>query len=264
VLDALLSTALFIAAIPAGLAPRRYWPSIDVHVPVFRAALLSAIATFFLAAIISVPAFFQYLHAAVAPAGEKMLDLYGLKGRTGVSSPESTTAAIQLVQITTPMLPFLFIFTTWQGLISLYLTLTGALRMVAWYIDDPWGDPALTMVDNVVRRAWTASRERDARILRERREGTAVPDVLMTGADVGLADADLVVIASRRKPEWDAGAIVVTDDKWFKLGAAVEQQMPGGWRTLYPLTELHHHEVLRRAVRYTLPALKGRQRWPRP
>ena len=81
--------------------------------------------------------------------------------------------------------------------------------------------------------------------------------MLVTGTSAGVADADFVVIASRRKPDWDKGAIVVTDDKWFTLGTPFEQQMPGGWRTMYPLKELHHHEVLRRAVRYTLPPLRG-------
>jgi hypothetical protein len=146
--------------------------------------------------------------------------------------------------------------TTAAGVSSLYLIATGWIRIIAWYVDDAWGDPLLTIGDALVRRSWHRGRERAAKHERESREGAEVPDVLMTGADAGLPDADLVVIASRRKPGWDAGAIVVTDEQWFTLGAAVEQQMPGGWRTLYPLAELHHHEVLRRAVQYTLPKLR--------
>ena len=59
----------FLAAIPLGLAPRRYWNSLDVHVPIYRAVFASALATFFLSAIISVPAYFSYLQASVG-AGE--------------------------------------------------------------------------------------------------------------------------------------------------------------------------------------------------
>ena len=29
------------------------------------------------------------------------------------------------------------------------------IRMIAVYVEDPWGDPLLTIADNLVRRAWT-------------------------------------------------------------------------------------------------------------
>ena len=218
----------FLSAIPLGLIPRRYWQSLDAWVPIHRAAWASALATFALSAVIGIPAFFRYIDASIG----------------------SLTA----------FAPFVFLFATPIGLFTLYLALTGWLRFIAWYVEDPWGDPLLTIGDALVRRSWYRHRDQIARRDREEREGPEVPDVLVTGESAGLPDADLVVIASRRKPEWDAGAIVVTDEKWFKLGASVEQQMPGGWRTLYPLTELHHHEVLRRAVRYTLPPIKGVRR----
>ena len=219
---------LLIAALPAGLAPRRYWEALDVRLPVSRMAFGSAIATFVASALIGVPAFFKYMDA-----------------RLGTLSAFAA---------------FTFLFTTPAGLISMYLAFTGWLRFIGWYVEDPWGDPLLTIADAVVRRSWFTHQKNTAKRDRERREGAEVPDVLMTGADLGMPDADLVVIASRRKPEWDAGAIVVTEEKWFKLGQAAEQQMPGGWRTLYPLSEMHHHEVLRRAVPYTLPRLRK----PRP
>jgi len=243
----------FLAAIPLGLAPRRYWPSLDTHVPIVRAAFASALATFVLSVVISVPAFFAYAQGHSNTASDMMAQILGFrKAATLPSMP-----AAQVTWVSSLFLPFTFAFFTPIGLFSTYLTVTGVLRMISVYVDDARGDPILTTLDSVTRRLWTRNRRRVATHARERREGVDVPDVLVTGGAVGRADADFVVIASRRKPDWDPGAIVVTDEKWFTLGAPFEQQMPGGWRTLYPLTELHHHEVLRRAVRYSLPPLSG-------
>jgi hypothetical protein len=256
VLDALLSTALFIAAIPAGLAPRRYWQELDVYLPISRAAFASALATFVLSVVISVPAFFAYAEGHADTASEMMVQVLGIH-RTAVAP---SMPAAQVTWVSSLFVPFTFAFFTPVGLFSTYLTLTGVIRMISVFVDDARGDPILTIIDGVARRLWTRRRERDAQASREELEGPEVPDILVSGASAGCPDADLVVIASRRKPEWDAGAIVVTDEKWFKLGVPTERDMPGGLRTLYPLTELNHHEVLRRAVRYTLPALKGGRR----
>jgi hypothetical protein len=252
--DALLSTALFIAAIPAGLAPRRYWQSLDVYIPVTRCVLLSAIATVFLGCAIGIPAYLNHAQASASAAVDMMLQATGWKPIPPGATP--TAGGAQLIWVAGSMSLFSFV-STMSGISSVYLVLTGWIRIIAWYVDDAWGDPILTIVDGAVRRSWTRRQERDARAAREEREGPDMPDLLVTGTSAGLPDADLVVIASRRKAEWDAGAIVVTDDKWFKLGAPIEREMPGGLRTLYPLTELRHHEVLRRAVRYTLPRLPG-------
>jgi len=252
--EAVHAILLFLVAIPAGLAPRRYWPALDTRVPVYRAAFVSALATFLLSVVISVPAFFAYAEGHASTATEMMLQALGIH-QTPVAP---AMGAAQVTWVSSLFLPFTFAFFTPIGLVSTYLTVTGVVRMISVFVDDARGDPLLTIGDSVTRRLWTGGRRRAAARARERREGTEVPDVLITGSDAGRADVDLVVIASRRKPDWDAGAIVVTDDRWFTLGAPFEQQMPGGWRTLYPLTELHHHEVLRRAVRYSLPPLRRR------
>jgi hypothetical protein len=255
--DVLVSTALFIAAIPAGVAPRRYWRELDVYLPISRAALLSAIGTVFLGAAIGIPAYLHYAQASASAAVDMMLQATGWK-----PVPAGGTASVtgaQLTWVASSMSLAAFWISTPAGISSVYLTVTGWIRIIAWYVDDAWGDPILTIADGLARRSWMRRRDRNAQAAREKREGPEVPDILVTGATAGFPDTDLVVIASRRKPEWDAGAIVVTDDKWFKLGVAAERDMPGGLRTLYPLTELHHHEVLRRAVQYTLPPLKGRR-----
>ncbi len=245
----------FLLAVPLSLAPRRYWRSLDVHFPVTSAALLSSIVTFFVAAAIGIPSFLEHAQASAGTAIDVMLQATGWRGAPPAGA---TVAKSQVIWVAGSMSIVTWAFTTPAGLLSIYLGLTSLIRFLAWYVDDARGDPLLTMADGAVRRVWSSNRQERATIAREKREGAEVPDVLLTASDAGVADADLVVIASRRKPEWDAGAIVVTDEKWFTLGASIEQQMPGGWRTLYPLTELHEHQVLRRAVRYALPPLRRR------
>jgi len=85
-----------------------------------------------------------------------------------------------------------------------------------------------------------------------------VPDRLVTGESAGLT-ADYVVIASRRKPEWEAGAIILTSTDWYRLGAPIDAEMENGLRTLYPLTKLDAVEVVRRGIQYELPRLSTRR-----
>jgi len=64
-----------------------------------------------------------------------------------------------------------------------------------------------------------------------------------------------VVIASRRKPEWTKGAIVMTSSDWYRLGEPVDREVNGALRTMYPLTKLEAVEVVRRGIEYELPSL---------
>jgi hypothetical protein len=66
-----------------------------------------------------------------------------------------------------------------------------------------------------------------------------------------------VIVASRRKPDWQPGVFIITAEKWYRVGESAERQMPGGLRMFYPLTEITDHEVLRRGVPYELPPLSG-------
>ena len=72
-------------------------------------------------------------------------------------------------------------------------------------------------------------------------------------------DADYVVLASRKKAEWTAGAIIMTSTDWYKLGTPFDIDTPAGLRTAYPLTKMDAVEVLRRGIRYELPRLVGRK-----
>lgn len=97
---------------------------------------------------------------------------------------------------------------------------------------------------------------------REKQEGRERPDVLQTGAWAGL-DVDYLVIASRRKPEWDPGAIILTSTDWFRLGVPFDLETPAGMRTAYPLKKMDTVEVVRRGIQYELPRL-SRQSTQKP
>jgi hypothetical protein len=94
---------------------------------------------------------------------------------------------------------------------------------------------------------------RNARVAREALEGPEVADRLVPGSQAGLPDAELVIIASRRKAGWDAGTVLLTDGPSYRVGTIVERTMHGRLRTLYPLTEHKDFEAFRRTVRYDLP-----------
>jgi hypothetical protein len=153
---------------------------------------------------------------------------------------------------------FEFMLLTPRGLFSLYLMVTGVFRAASGAFDDPRGDPLLSGIDWAIVSARRRSRARRAARARVAREGEAVPDQLITGEAAGL-QADYVVIASRRKPEWTAGAIILTADTWYRLGDPIEMELPYGLRTLYPLTKLEAIEVVRRGIEYELPRLSKRR-----
>ena len=246
----------FAAAIPTGVVPRRYWSGLDTLVPVSRAALASALATFALAAVIGIPAFFRHAEANASLATNLMLQATGWRAVPPGATAPSEEVAVATWEASYFSL-FTFAFLTPIGLLTTYLALTGFVRAVSVAVDDARGDPMLTAIDAVVRRVWRAAGARHTRLARERLEGPEVPDRLVPGRVAGFPVADYVVVASRRKPGWESGVFVITSETWYKLGAPVERQTPGGLRMLYPLTELRVPEVLRRGVPYELPPVSG-------
>jgi hypothetical protein len=149
--------------------------------------------------------------------------------------------------------PIAFALGTPLGLLATYLTLTGLYRSVAAAVGEARPDPVLGLVAGGWRRS--ARRRRESRDAREReaQEGPEVADRLVLPARVGIEGADLVVVASRRKPAWTPGTVLDCDGRWFRVGDAVERPFSVGLRTLYPLNETKEADVFRRVVPYVLP-----------
>jgi hypothetical protein len=245
----------FGAAIPLGVIPRRYWPTLETWIPVSRAGLASALATVALAAALAIPAFYRHAERNAGLAIDLTLQATGWRAvQPGATMPSDKIATATWGASFFSL--FSFAFLTPIGLLCTYLGFTGTVRAVSTVADDARGDPILTMLDAVVRRAGRTAEARRARRSRERLEGPEVPDRLLPGRAAGFPDADYVIVSSRRKPDWEPGVFVVTREKWYKLGTPIDRQMAGGLRTLYPLTELRTQEVLRRGVPYELPPVK--------
>ena len=137
----------------------------------------------------------------------------------------------------------------------MYLVVSGTLRAISATFDDPRGDFLLSGVHWVVTTLTDKNRRERARLSRESKEGAETPDLLQTGTWAGLDEVDYVVLAARRKPEWDAGAIVMTSTDWFRLGVPFDIDTPAGLRAAYPLKKMDTVEVVRRGIQYELPRL---------
>jgi hypothetical protein len=195
---------------------------------------------------IGIPGFLDHAHATTS---------LGLDAQLHEASTNATAGYSQgLAMGFSGLSLFTFLLLTPKGLITLYLAVTGTVRAIAAWFDDPIGDPILTGVDALVagRRARTGDRR--ARSEREAREGPEVADRVVSSAAAGIPGCDLVIVSSRRKPEWDRGTAVLTPEACYRLGDPVERMVAGRLRYFYPLTEHTDFEAIRRSVRYQLPS----------
>jgi hypothetical protein len=199
----------------AAMLPARWWPELDVHVPTTSSVPLSVIATVTAAVVIGIPPYMRLAERGV------------------------TLVA--------------FIVGTPAGWATAYLGITGLLRALGVAGDDPFGDPLLTVIDAMVWRAVSGRRSASARTRREQLEGTEVPDRVVPGVKLGMPEADFVIVASRVKPDWDQGTVLLGSERNYRVGAIEERTIAGRLRTLYPVTEHKDMEVFRRAIRYDLP-----------
>jgi hypothetical protein len=220
-----------VIALPFAALPKRTWEDWDL--PVVNVVFASSLLTLFAGTTLGITGFFAYI--------ERILRL-----------SEFTAPPLMILVVVS------YVIGTPRGVFSLYLVFSGLVRAVAWYIGEPHGDPILTGIDSAWRR-WRHAKDRrrqtDARLALEKRDE---PDRLYDGAWAGLPDATYVVVAARRKPGWDKGTWVITNDGWFTLGEPFDRPMPNGLRTVYPLTlQTSTLDVLRKGVSYELPPLRA-------
>jgi len=252
-LDQIADTLWFIAALILSAAPRSTWRSMDARLPLERVTAASGIVTVFAAFAIGVPGFFKFAGAQASASNTWMLDQLSHGG--------SDSAAMAPYGISV-LTFFIYAFFTPRGLFSTYLATSGMIRAIAASVDDPRGDPILSIAYGAAMKAAGRTMDAHERRTREALEGDATPDVLQTGEWAGLKGVDYVVLASRRKPEWTLGAIVLTSTDWYKLGQPFDIETPAGLRRAYPLTKMETVEVVRRGIQYELPRLQRTPRRP--
>jgi hypothetical protein len=243
-----------VTAIPAGLLPRDRWAAFPA-LPIGRLAFVSALVTMAIGWAIGIRGFFAFAQAASDGLADAALNT-----ATKIASNPKGSETMPLLPFmsASALSPLAFLIATPAGWLTDYLVLSGFARAMGAFFDDPLGDPLLTGLDRLQARLRGRARASHLRRAREREEGVEVPDQLFTGEWAGRPDVDVVVVASRRKPDWTKGTFVITSDKWYTLGEPFDLRLPQGLRTAYPLTEQKVCEVLRRGVRYELPRLQQR------
>lgn len=219
----------YVIAVPMALLPRRRWNDWDL--PIENVNFASAILTCFAGAALGISGFFSYMAWFLAKS-------------------EWTAPPLMIIVYLT------YLTATPRGIFSLYLTISGFLRIVSWYIDEPAGDPLLTVIDGLISRTKTSQRQRSERSAREELEGADEPDRRYDGAWAGLKGVDFVIVAARRKPGWTKNTWVITSDGWFVLGEPFDRPMANGLRTIYPLTMQNTLEAVRKSVQYEMPPLR--------
>lgn len=230
-----------IAVLVANL-PRRWWGPFEERYPLHASAWMSGLATMVVGIAIGIPGYLGFVQGAAGGINEGLIqgrsDLVFIPGSALLSLP-------------------VFLFATPQGLAALYLTGSGFLRAAgAFLADDVHGDFLLTGADwLVVRIVAHEDRVRKA-VEREKLEGPAVPDRLVTGEHAGRPDYDFVLLASRRKVDWEPRAYLVTGEgRAFQIGDPFDLTTKAGLRAAYPLRELRTGEAIRHAIPYELPPL---------
>lgn len=246
--EAVLLPARVVLALLANLLPRRYRLEWDGRLPITATAGWSALATVFLAFAIGVPGFLRFAARAGSAVTDTMLDT-ATRVNQG-KEPLGKMGESYLVSMLT--LPA-FLFFTPLGLLTLYVGGTGLVRCLSFAAGEPRGDPLIGAIDAAGRalsRRWRRERAESRRL---KQEGREVPDVVVSGPDDDAPDAVLVVIASRRKPDWSEGAFVLDGEARYRIGRPIDRRYPGGLRTVYPLHEVAQAEVMRRMVHYAMP-----------
>jgi len=236
----------FVAAMAASLLPSRHWPRLPAALPLESAAFAAGLATFFLGAAIGIPGFLAHAHATTALGIDAQL-------RTAMTDPGAGYSQ-GMVQGFAGLSIFTFLLLTPKGWVTLYCVIGGGLRMGAAWFGDPFGDPMLTGADDLLRRARARRRAHTTQAAREALEGPEVPDRIVSSAAAGIGNCDFVIVAARRKPDWERGVAVFTRDGCYRLGEPVERTIAGRLRMLYPLTAHNDLEAIRRRVNYDLPA----------
>lgn len=211
--------------------------------PTAPLAPVSAVATVAVGLLVGFDGFMRY----AARVGETMAPLATESGG-GLFSIGMGISALSLPS---------FALLTPVGLASTYLFVSGVARGAMAVAGSPAGDPLLTLADAVIH-PWLRERAREkAAAARSLLEGPEVADVLVTGAEAGIPEADWVVIASRLKPGWERGVFVVTTDRWWRIGSPRDRRGAEGLRALYPLHAVAAAEVMRRSVYYDHPGLSA-------
>jgi hypothetical protein len=140
------------------------------------------------------------------------------------------------------------------GFAVTYVAMSSAARLLAAFLGDPSGDPLMASADWLRRRSAQLFSSAFSQIALRARFGRDEPDAIVRGTEHGFVEADFIVIAARPKPEWNHGTVILSDRRYFQILQPTERLIGQRHRVLYPLKRRHDFDIIRKAVRYDLPA----------
>jgi hypothetical protein len=215
---------------------------------------VAAIATLLSGFVIGVTGFLRFAQQAASANNTLMLEVAARQSTGTMAGADATVAAPVAM---TMLAGLAFVVGTPVGWLALYLVLTGLVRCLAAAVGEQRGDPVLGIARRLLG-GWS-ERRRAVRADATLAElaGPEVADRVVAAGRLAIVGADLVVVASRPKPEWTPGTVLDCGDRWLTVGEAIVRTLPVGLRTLYPLVETKEAEVFRRVVRYELPPRVG-------
>ena len=228
------------------LLPVRYWQEMR------RGAYLSILLTAALGVRIGYAGFFERAQKAGQEGAALALKL-GAPGASGGVGGLSQTEAVWGALAGNALTPLAFFLFTPLGWLADYLVISAAFRGITLAVDNPWGDPILTLLDNLVRGRRTESAAKKQAADRERAEGPEVRDQILECRKFAGKEADFVVVASRRKEGWTLATTVVAQTVRLRVGDPLDKTLEGRLRTCYPLKVIRDLQVDRRIVHYEWP-----------
>jgi hypothetical protein len=194
--------------------------------------------------------FLRFAQEAASANNTLMLEIAARQSSGTMAGQDITVAA----PVALTMLSSLtFALGTPLGWFATYLVLTGVVRCVAAGVGERRGDPVIGLTRRLVARWRRRRQEARAEAAHVALCGPEVADRVLRAERFGIAGADLVVVASRPKPEWTPGTVLDCGDRWLSVGEAIQRSLPVGLRTLYPLVDMPASAVFRKVVRYELP-----------
>jgi hypothetical protein len=228
------------------LLPSRYWQEMR------RGAYLSILLTAALGVRIGYAGFFARAQKAGEEGAALALKL-GSPGAQGGVGGLSQTDAVATALMGSALTPLAFFLFTPLGWLADYLVVSAVFRGITLAVDNPWGDPVLTVVDHVVRGRRAGSLAKQQAAERELAEGPEVPDQILECRKFAGKEADFVVVSSRRKEGWTLLTTVIADSVRLRIGDPLERNVDGRLRTCYPLKVIRDLQVDRRIVHYDWP-----------
>lgn len=246
--SAVMRFAGWLAAALAALLPARYWPRLGRHgIAAADAAGLSALLTAAPAGVFGVRAFLAHAAAVATAADQAVVRIAGTQIKPS-GGAEITTSVAQVVSVASA-LTFLL---TPVGALTTYLAGSASLRLIGWYLEEPFGDPLLTCLDAASRRFVRALEDACDGVRQRHRFGPEVPDRVVDAAALGVPGADVVIVASRPKDGWTPGLMLVSSDGCYLLGAPLRRRVDRRERILYPVVKKRDSAIVRKSVAYDL------------